>query len=313
MKRAVRLVASLVIALAANGAQAADQIRMLIGAPPGGGTDVLFRSLAKQAGESLGATVVPANLPAAAGSTVLDQVLRSPANGTTLGALANSTLTTAPHLMKVAFDQSDYLPILQVSEAAYTMCVSTSFAALTADEVIATLKAQPGRYTIGTDPGIGQLMASRILQALGLDVRIVPFKGASEIVVAFLGGHVDMYQGSLPVVLPHVASGKARCFLVTGAERSARLPGAASLRDLGIAAEATLLTRIFVVRKDTPAPIVERLVAAFETAAHSPETRQLLDAAGDRFVVVKGEALRRNVAAEFDALGAVARKLGIVP
>lgn len=310
---ALAFVLALGIASTWSGASASEPIKLLIAAPAGGGTDSLFRALARQVGEELGATVVLVNLPAAGGSTVIDQVMRAPANGTTIGALANSTLTSTPHVMKVGFGPNDYLPVIQISSAAYAMCVGPGFPAKTAAEFVRAMKVEPGRYTVATDPGIGQLAAGRILKALGVDARLVPFKGASESVVAFLGGHVDVYQGSIPVILPHVASGKARCVLVTGTQRSPRLPDAASLTELGISGEATTLTRVVVVNKETPAAVVNRIARAFEVAANSADVRNLLDSAGDSFVVVQGRPLAEALRREYDDLGAVAKRLGLVP
>jgi tripartite-type tricarboxylate transporter receptor subunit TctC len=313
MKFSVSLVLSLAAAFVPHFAIAQESTRMLIGAPAGGGTDALFRSLARQMAEKTGTSVVPINMPAAGGSLTIEQMMRSPANGRTIAAVANSSLTSSPHLIKVPFTPQDYLPLLQVSAASYTMCVGPTFPATDASQFLAAFRAQPGKYTVGTDPGIGQLGAARIFKALGVDARLIPFKGASEIVTSFLGGHVDVYQGSIPAILPHVATGKARCLLVTGVDRSPRLPEAASLTDMGIPGEATTLTRLILVNKDTPGAIQQQLLLALERAARSEETRALLEAAGDTFVIVKGEPLGRNLKIEYEALGSVATRLGLTP
>ncbi len=308
----LRLVLCLLLAPAAAFAQG-DAVRILVAAPPGGGTDLVVRILTKEAAPLLGETMVVQNSPAAGGAVAMEQMMRSPPNGKTLFATSNGALTAFPHFMKVQFTADDYIPLIGISAAPYVICASPSFPANDAKEFVAVLKANPDKYTIGTDGGAGWLATQRALRALGASVRNISYKGASEIVVGFLGGHIDLYSGGTASILQSVKTDKARCYLLTTAERSPALPQAAGLNDFGLGAEETPLWRIVLAPKNTPPEILARLDAAFVKAANSPAMRQFHVDNGEQFVIFRGEELKARLKKEHDALGQVARSLGVKP
>src|SRR6185295_10192566 len=126
---------------------------------------------------------------------------------------------------------------------------------------------------------------ARILRATRTSARDVPYKGAGDTVTAFLGKHIDIYVGSIPPIIPHERAGKAKCLLVTSADRVASLPNTSSLRDLGIHDEETILWRALVAPKGTPADRIARLEKAFEAAANSPAARKFLESAGEQVAI----------------------------
>ena len=130
---------------------------------------------------------------------------------------------------------------------------------------------------------------------------------------AFLGGHIDVYVGSIPPILQHMKSGKAKCLLVTSADRVAALPNVASLRDLGIPGEETILWRAILAPKGTSPENVAKIESAFEKAANSPASRKFLEDAGEEVLIRKGPALRESIDREYDALGKVAKSLNLSP
>jgi tripartite-type tricarboxylate transporter receptor subunit TctC len=217
--------------------------------------------------------------------------------------------------MKVPYTPADYIPVVQVSSAPYVLCVHPDFPATDGKSLIAALRANPDKYTYGNDGagGPGQLATARILKATGASARDVPFKGAGETLTSFLGQHVDIYVGSIPPILQHMQAGKAKCLLVTSAERVPALPEASSLKDLGIPNEETILWRALLAPKGTPPERVARLEAAFEKAANSPAARKFLEDAGEQTQIRKGAALRRYIDAEYEAMGRIAKALNLSP
>ena len=141
----------------------------------------------------------------------------------------------------------------------------------------------------------------------------MPFKGAGETLTNFLGGHVDLYVGSIPPVLPHMQSGKAKCLLVSSAERSPSVPAAAGLRELGLADEETILWRALIAPKGTPPERVAALEAAFEKAANAAASRKFLQDAGEQVAIRKGAALREYIDREYAAIGKAVRALNLAP
>ncbi len=180
---------------------------------------------------------------------------------------------------------------------------------------IAELAKNPDKYTYGNDGagGPGQLATARILRATHTSARDVPYKGAGETLTAFLGKHVDIYVGSIPPILQYQQLGKAKCLLVTSAERVASLPSAASLKDLGIANEETILWRALLAPKGTPPERVAKLESAFEKAANSPAAKKFLEDAGEQVAIRKGAALRQYIDTEYAAMAVLAKALNLTP
>ena len=307
--------ATTVATLAAPALFAAEALKVIIPTAPGGGTDGYFRVLAKEVEPVLNEPVVVMNVPGAGGTIGVSQMVRAAPDGQTVAAVWLGPVTVSTHTMKVTYTPADYIPVIQVSSAPYVLCVHPEFPATDGAGLIAELKKNPDKYTYGNDGlgGPGQLATARILRAMNASARDVPFKGAGETLTAFLGKHVDIYVGSIPPILQHVQGGKAKCLLVTSADRVAALPSAASLRDLGIPNEETILWRALLAPKGTPPDRVAKLEAAFEKAATSAAARKFLEDAGEQVAIKKGAALRRYIDDEYEAMGKLAKALNLTP
>jgi tripartite-type tricarboxylate transporter receptor subunit TctC len=313
--RLSRLVLALVLSAAAGSALAADALKLIIPTAPGGGTDGFFRVLAKEAEAALGEPIVIVNVPGAGGTIGVAQMVRATPDGQTVAGVWLGPITVSPNTMKVPYTPSDYNPVVQVSSAPYVLCVHPEFPASDGKGLIAELQKNPDKYTYGNDGagGPGQLATARILRATKSSARDVPFKGAGETLTAFLGKHVDIYVGSIPPIFQYVTSGRAKCLLVTSADRVASLPSAASLGDLGIPGEETILWRALIAPKGTPPERIARLEAAFEKAATSAVSRKFLEDAGEQVVIKKGAALRRYIDTEYEAMAKLTRAMNLSP
>ncbi|HTS20423.1 MAG TPA: tripartite tricarboxylate transporter substrate binding protein [Casimicrobiaceae bacterium] len=301
--------------LAAPAFAIADAIKLIIPTAPGGGTDAYFRVLAKAAEPYSREPIVVVNVPGAGGTIGVAQMVRSAPDGQTLAAVWLGPVTVSPHTMKVPYTPDDYVPVIQLTSAPYVLCVHPEFPAADGKGFIEELRKNPDKYTYGDDGagGPGQLATERILRAMNVHARDVPFKGAGETLVAFLGGHIDIYVGSVPPILQHAQAGKAKCLLLTSAERIPALPSASSLRDLGIPEAETILWRAVLAPKGTPPAKVAELEALFEKAANAPATRKFLDDAGEQLLIRKGRALREYIDHEYVALGKLAQALKLTP
>lgn len=303
------------VSLSVPVAHAQPVTRVVVPAPVGGGTDVFFRLVGKEAEPFLKTSVITANVSGAGGTIGVGQVVNARPDGLTLAGVWSSPLTASPHSMKASYTVDDYVPVIHLSQAPYVFCVLADFPARDGRALIDELRRNPDRYTYGNDGlgGTGHLAAARIFRALDVKVRDVPFKGAGETLTNFLGGHVSIYVGSIPPVMSAVKSGKARCLLSSAADRSAAMPEALGLRDLGIAGEQTMLWRAILAPRGTPPAVVAHIEQAFEAAMNTPATRRYCEDAGEQIMILKGDALRGMLRSEFDALGAVARSLNLGP
>ncbi|WP_370284322.1 tripartite tricarboxylate transporter substrate binding protein [Pseudooceanicola sp.] len=288
-------------------------IEVTIPAPAGGGTDTSARKLATLLEEELGTSIAILNVAGGGGSVGVTQFMMDKPTGYSLLATWNSPITTVPQVQNVAYDVDSFTPIASTSETAYTMCVSPDFPAETGEAFLAELAANPGKYTYGND-GIGgtmQMAAERIFQARGIEAVAIPFGGAGETLQNFLGGHVDIYGGSISPVLPYTESGEAKCLIVTSAAPVEALPQAAGLEELGLGAEETLLWRMVLAPAGLDQAIADRLAAALETNVNDPSYVEFLATKGEVPNVVTGEALAERLRNEYDALAKVAANLGL--
>lgn len=288
-------------------------IELTIPAGAGGGTDTSARKLAILLEEKLGTSIAILNVGGGGGSVGASQFMQAKPDGYSLFATWNSPLTTVPQVQDVAYSLDSFTPIASTSETAYTLCVKTDFPATTGAEFLDELAANPGKYTYGND-GIGgtmQLAAERIFQAKEINAIAIPFGGAGETLQNFLGGHVDIYGGSISTVLPYVESGEAKCPIVTSAADVPALEGASGLEALGLADKETLLWRAILGPKDMDPAVVEKLANVIEEAVNDPSYVEFLATKGEVPNVVKGEALGARLQSEYDALAEVSKALGL--
>ena len=288
-------------------------IELTIPAGAGGGTDTSARKLAILLEEKLGTSIAVMNVGGGGGSVGASQFMQAKPDGYALFATWNSPLTTVPQVQNVAYSLDSFTPIASTSETAYTLCVKADFPATTGAEFLAELEANPAKYTYGND-GIGgtmQLAAERIFQAKNIDAIAIPFGGAGETLQNFLGGHVDIYGGSISTVLPYVESGEAKCPIVTSAADVPALEGASGLAALGLADKETLLWRAILGPKNLDPAIVEMLANVIEEAVNDPGYVEFLATKGEVPNVVKGEALGARLQSEYDALAEVSKALGL--
>lgn len=288
-------------------------IELTIPAGAGGGTDTSARKLAILLEEALGTSIAVLNVGGGGGSVGASQFMQAKPDGYSLFATWNSPLTTVPQVQNVAYSLDSFTPIASTSETAYTLCVKADFPAATGEEFLAELAANPAKYTYGND-GIGgtmQLAAERIFQTREIDAIAIPFGGAGETLQNFLGGHVDIYGGSISTVLPYVETGEAKCLLVTSANDVPALPQASGLAALGLGDKETLLWRAILGPKDLDPAIVEMLANTIEAAVNDPSYVEFLATKGEVPNVVIGADLGARLQAEFDALAEVSKGLGL--
>ncbi len=286
---------------------------LIIPTGPGGGTDTLFRAIARYAEPHLNSTIVIRNAGGAGGSIGVTQLTRAKPNGYTLAGVWMGPITTAPHTIKTSYTLKDYIPVLYVDSAPYVMCVRPDFPAKTGKEFLDVLKANPNKYTYGTDgvAGPAQLASELIFKQYGIKARDIPYRGAGETMPAMLGGVVDIYVGSVPPAVTMEKAGTAKCLLVTSAKKSAALPNATSLGELGMADKELLLWHGLIAPPGTPPEVIRKIQDAFEKAVNAPEMEAFFKTAGVEKSILKGDAFSEHIKNEYEKLGKLIKELGL--
>jgi tripartite-type tricarboxylate transporter receptor subunit TctC len=312
MMSAVRSVFAAAALLAAAAVQAAP-VTLIIPTPPGGGTDGFFRMMAKGAEPYLKSPIIVTNVGGAGGSIGVMRLVRAAPDGATVAAVWTNPITVAPHTLQVGYKPHDYTPILQMSSTPYVLCTKSAFPANDPQAFLKVLKDNPDKYTFGTDGpgGLAQIAATRVFKSHDIKARDVPYKGAGETLLATLGNQVDIYVGSIPPILPYVNNGQAKCFIVTQADKVPLLPKAASLTDLGIPQEETLLWRALLVPNGTPQKVIDNIVQAFIKATEEPDVKKFLHDNAENVKIYRQAELRKRIDDEYGSMGKIIKSLGI--
>ncbi len=292
----------------------ARPIEIIVPTPPGGGVDIVTRLLGELMEPIIGTKVVVSNKPGGSGGLGVTQLTRAKPDGYTLAVVWNAPLTIIPHTLEVTYKLDDYAPVTQLSGGApFVFCARPDFPAGNGKEFIDYLRKNPNKLTYGTDGAGGtvQLAAERAFGKLGVKARAVPFGGAGETVKNFLGGHIDIYGGTIPTILEHVRAGSAKCLLVTSASRSAALPNTMSVGDLGVADTASELWRGVIAPKGTPADRVAYLQKAFHQATQQKKFVEFETSRGEAAVGGTAAEFARLIKAEYDANAEVLQRLGL--
>lgn len=305
------------VAMTAPPVYAADypsrSMEWIVPAPAGGGTDTAGRMLATLVEKDLGQAVAVKNIAGGGGSAGMSQFIQSAQDSHTLAAVWNGPLTTVPNVQEVPYSPDQYRPIVSTSETAYTMCVKPDFPADTGQEMLEELAANPEKYTYGND-GVGgtmQLAAERIFAKFDAAAVPIPFGGAGETLQNFLGGHIDIYGGSISPIGPYVESGEAKCLIVTSKDPVEALPQAASMGDLGYPELGTYLWRALLGPSSMTDEEADVIVTSVEKAMQNEEYIAFLAKRGEWPAVYSGAELQKRIDDEYTALGEVAERLGL--
>jgi tripartite-type tricarboxylate transporter receptor subunit TctC len=259
-------------------------IRMVVGFPPGGGTDVVARILAPRMSELLGQPVVIDNRPGATGTVAAGQVAKSPPDGYTIMMGHVSVNAIAPSLFSnLSYDVlKDFAPIAIAAAVPHLVTVHPSLQVTSLKDLIVHLKAQPGKLSFPS-AGNGSMphLAGEIFKSLaGVQVMHVPYKGSGQSMQDLLGGQHLVAFDTMPASSPHVRSGKLRALAVSSAARVASFPDVPTAEEAGLAGyQVTTWYGLFAPAGTAP-PIVKRLHADTVKAMQTPETKAKLDGIG---------------------------------
>jgi tripartite-type tricarboxylate transporter receptor subunit TctC len=235
MKLTRRSLLATAAAAAAFPGYAADQpIRISVGFPPGGTTDVLARLVASNLGQKLGRSVIVENRAGASGNIAAQLVARSAPDGATLLFVPSSHATNASLYKKLPFDtEKDFTAIGMVARTPYVLVVHPRIPAKSVSEFIALLKAEPGQFQYATaSPGTGQHLAAELFKKMaGVEMTQIPYKGSSAALPDLIAGRTPIMFDNVALMVPHIRSGALRALGITSEKRSPLLPSVAAVAE----------------------------------------------------------------------------------
>ncbi|MES2185138.1 MAG: tripartite tricarboxylate transporter substrate binding protein [Pseudomonadota bacterium] len=267
----------------AQAAYPSAPIRLVVGTPAGGTTDVIARLVAVKMGELLGGSFIVDNKPGASGLIAAEGVAKAPADGYSL-LMASSQLATYRALYPTTtFDpERDLEPVGIIATSPYVMVVHPSLPVKTFPELVAYAKAHPGTLSVaGSTPGTAQHLGWELLKRkTATDIQYVPYKGTGALMPDLLAGRLQAGIDNVAILTPYIKSGQLRGIAVTSAKPTQLLPELPTVASGGVPDfEAMGWFGVFATGK-TPPAVLAALRKAVAGVMASPEMRTKLAGMG---------------------------------
>lgn len=277
-------------------------IRMLVPFGAGGITDVVARAFADQLGRELNQTIIVDNRPGAGGNIAAEALKRAEPDGYTLMLTTIGLVAVNPHAYAtLRFDPlTDFTYISTVANAPHAIVVGATVPVSSLGELVTLAKKQPESLSYGTAGyGSSPFQGLKLLEsATGAKFMHVPFKSGAQSVTNILGGQVSMTLEALPVVLPHVASGKLKALAIAAPARHASAPDLKTTAELGYPDIRSSSLSGLIAPAGLPAGHVARLNAAARKALESTELKAKLFVQGSDALASTPEQFLKQVRAE---------------
>ena len=307
-KKLLLIASTCTIALAASAQTAATPwpekpVTVVVPFPAGGSTDMVARDMAQHMGDKLGQNFVVDNRPGATGTLGAGAVKRSAPDGYTLLVSSLGAFVVAPHLLKsVPYDAlKDFDYITVPVQAPNVLVAAPNQKARTVQEVIAQLKANPGKVSFASS-GNGSsdhLSAEVFWQQSGTEGLHIPYKGGAPAINDLLGGQVEFSFQNVNAVLQHIRAGKLHAIAVTGDKRSPVLPDVPTLAEAGVAGAEVYSWQGMAAPKGLPAAVKKKLSDAAIAAMNDPAVKKRMLDQGLEIVASTPEAFTAYQAREF--------------
>lgn len=287
----LRVVVAAVAALALHSALAGAQgvtrpIRVLIGVPPGGPSDTVFRLISPRMSEAIGQTLVVDNRPGSNGVAGTEIASKASPDGLTFSVGNSGThAINASLYRKLPYDPvRDFIPITQMVTSGMVLAINPKLPANTFSDLVALAKKQPGRINIGIAGATGQLAGDALWSLTQIKMNNVHYKGSSPSEIALLSGEIDLVLLTPLASVQHVNAGKLRALGITSAKRSPLLPKVATVSELGVQGYAYEIWHGIFAPAKTPDRFIRAMNKAAVAALNAPDIKERLTTLG--FVVI---------------------------
>ena len=289
-------------------------IRLVVGFAAGGISDVLGRAIAIPLSRQLGQQVIVENKPGAGTTIAGDFIVKAAPDGYTLWLQDITTHAINANLYaKLPYDSMrDFSFVALVASTPLMLVVHPSTPASSVRELIALLKANPGRYSYGSSGNgtIVHLSAEMLKSNGGVDALHVPYKGSNPATAAILGGEVTFVFSTMPPAVSNVRAGKLRALAVTTPKRTGAAPEVPTMLEAGVPNFEIVLYSGILAPKGMDRNLVRRINAEFARAVQAPELQQVWQNIGADPITVTPEEFGRSTAAEIAKLAPVVKASG---
>ena len=279
------LVAIGVLSLAGLAQAQTGTVKLLVGFPPGGGTDAIARTLADKLKDQLGTPVIVENKAGAGGQIAAQALKAAPADGLTLFLSHDHTISILPLVMKnPGFDPArDFVAVGGFATFVNALAVSGGTPATSMNEYVAWVRSQgAGKGTVGVPApaSVPEFLVQVIGQKYKLDLQAAPYRGSAPMMADMLGNQINAGVASIPDFIENHKAGKIRMVAVLGGARQAILPDVPTFAELGLAGFEDVPYYGIFAPAGTPQAAIDRFSAALAKVVAMPDVREHLTAMG---------------------------------
>jgi len=258
-------------------------VRVIVGFPAGGGSDLIARLVAQKLSGALGQPAVVENRPGASANIAAELVARSAPDGYTL-LFGNSSLSISPAVFrKLSYDPvKDLVPISMASSYPFALAVHPSLPVRSVRELVVLAKAKPGALDYAS-AGAGTMshLAMELMRLkTGIKVAQLPYKGAAPALVSLMSGETQLAFMVMPVAAPQIKAGRLRGLGVAAPTRSAAAPQVPTMHEAGVQGHEALQWNGFFAPARTPPAVLDRLYREVVKAVQLPDVKQRFEAEG---------------------------------
>lgn len=289
-------------------------LRIMVGASPGGGTDILARMLADKMAPDLKQSVVVENRPGASNTIAADLTAHAVPDGTTLLLATNTGQAIAPHLMKLKFDPlKDLTPVGLVAVMPNVLVVSAASPYHSVKELLADMAQKPGQLKYASS-GVGStqhIAGEAFTLATGTKAIHVPYKGSSQAHIDIIGGEVTMMFDSTSSAMGQIRNGKLRPLAIMADKRTSELPDLPTMAEAGVKGADVQTWYGLYVTAGTPKPVVDALVVELTKVLKLPDVQARIKGLGGDVGTLSGDAFADMNRQEYERFRKLVKDAGL--
>jgi tripartite-type tricarboxylate transporter receptor subunit TctC len=255
-------------------------IRMLVGFPAGGPTDIVARLVSDRVSAQVNQRIIVDNRPDAAGNIAVELLAKANPDGHTLLYSSNAIALSPGLYSKLGYDPlKDVAPVTEIGAGCLIFLVHPALPIRSVQEFVDYAKQRPGQLNYGSS-GTGtstHLAAVLFSQRTGIQTQHVPYKGTAPSLVDLVAGRTQFLMGAVLTAVPHVKEGRLRALGITGVKRIQSLPELRTLEESGLPGFVVTTWQGLFAPGGTPASTLSRVNAEFVKAIHSPELKPRIE------------------------------------
>ena len=293
----------------------AKPVTLVVPFPPGGGTDILARTVAAKLAEKWKQSALVENRGGAAGILGADAVARARPDGYTLLIVNVGITSINPALYpKLPYDPDKaFMPVSLICELPFVLMASPAFAPNSVQELVAHARANPDKVTFASSGSGGSphLTAEIFQLTTGTKMTHVPYKGGGPAMTDLMAGHVNLLFASVLEGSGHIKSGRLKGLAVSHARRSPALPDVPTLAEAGVKNAESGSWIALMAPAGTPSPIVDKLSSDIKDVVSAPEVREKLIGQGAVPQASTPAELQALINADLARYGRIIREKGL--